>query len=112
MKIKRPVGTSRRPKEPRQARTRSWDPAEHLDSGEAVEAYLDAAFEDGDPSLIAAAVGDVARAAGMTMIANRAGTGRESLYKALSRTGNPLFSTSVRVLAAVGYRLRVAPLRP
>jgi probable addiction module antidote protein len=77
-----------------------------------VVAYLNAAFDDGDPGLIAAAVGDVARACGMTNIAGRTGLGRESLYKALSRTGNPGFSTVLQVLAAAGYRVRVTRSRP
>ena len=68
--------------------------------------YLDAAFEDGDPALVAAALGDIARAAGMTGVARKAGLGRESLYKALSRDGNPELSTVLRVVDALGLRLK------
>jgi probable addiction module antidote protein len=65
---------------------RTWDAAEHLETGEAMAAYLDAALEDGDAALVAA-LGDIARAKGMSQIAREAGLGRESLYKALSTTG-------------------------
>lgn len=68
-------------------------------------AYLEAAFEDGDPSLIAAALGDIARAKGMSQIAREAGLGRESLYKALSPEGNPEFATIIKVVHALGLRL-------
>ncbi len=70
-------------------------------------AYLDAAFEDGDPALIVAALGDIARAKGMTQVAREAGLGRESLYKALSPTGNPEFTTILKVLNALGLRFHV-----
>jgi probable addiction module antidote protein len=82
-----------------------WDPAEHLETEEDIAAYLDAAFEEGDPSLIAAALGDVARAKGMAQIARDAGLGRESLYKALSPDGNPEFATIMKVVNALGIKL-------
>src|SRR5262249_55043271 len=72
-------------------------------------AYLEAALEDGDPAVIAASLGDIARAKGMTKVARKAGLGRESLYKALSRDGNPELGTVLRVLSAVGVRLRAFP---
>jgi probable addiction module antidote protein len=87
-----------------------WDPAQHLDSPEDIAAYLDAALEDGDPHLIAAALGDVARAKGMTQLARDAGLSRESLYRALSADGNPEFATVLRVLHALGVRLTAHPL--
>jgi len=62
-------------------RTKSWDAAEYLKSDGEMAAYLEAALEDGDPALVAAALGDIARAKGMTDIARDAGLGRESLYK-------------------------------
>jgi len=68
-------------------------------------AYLEAALEDGDPALIAAALGDIARAKGMSQIARETGLGRESLYKALSPDGNPEFSTVLKVVRALGLRL-------
>jgi probable addiction module antidote protein len=85
--------------------TRSWDVVEHLETEEEMAAYLEAALEDGDPGLIAAALGDIARAKGMAQIARDAGLGRESLYKALSPDGNPEFSTVLKVVRALGLRL-------
>ena len=86
-------------------KTTLWDPSEYLDSPEAIAAYLEAAFEDGDPALIAAALGDIARAMGMTEIAGRAGVTREALYKALSATGDPRLSTFLGVMKALGIKL-------
>lgn len=90
-------------------RTRPWNPADHLETDEDIVAYLEAAFEDGDPALIAAALGDVARARGMTKVAADAGLGRESLYKALSPNGNPEFATVLKVMQALGLRLHASP---
>jgi len=89
------------------ARTRPWDPAEHLTSKADIAAYLEAAMEDGDPALIAAALGDVARASGMAKVARKSGLARESLYKALSPTGNPEFATVLKVMRALGLKLSV-----
>ena len=86
-------------------RTRAWDAAEYLTSRDDMAAYLEAALEDGDVALIAAALGDIARATGMTKIARKTGLGRESLYKALSPDGNPELATVLRVLRALGIRL-------
>jgi probable addiction module antidote protein len=86
-------------------RTRKWDAVQHLKTDEDMAAYLEAAFEDGDPALIAAALGDIARAKGMTDIARETGLGRESLYKALSPDGNPELSTLLKVMKALGLRL-------
>lgn len=95
----------------RKVKTRRWDPVEHLDTEARVARYLDAALEDGDPELVAAALGDIARARGMSRIAAAAGLGRESLYKALSRDGNPGLATILRVVKALGLRLRAAPAK-
>jgi len=89
-------------------KTRSWDAAEHLTTDEDMAAYLEAALEDGDPALISAALGDIARAKGMSQIAQETGLGRESLYKALSPGGNPEFSTVLKVVRALGLRLHAA----
>ncbi|MCZ7560608.1 MAG: putative addiction module antidote protein [Burkholderiaceae bacterium] len=89
--------------------TTTWDPAEHLDTEAAMAAYLDAALEDGDPALVAAALGDIARAKGMTQVAREAGLGRESLYKALSPAGNPEFATIMKVVSALGLKLHATP---
>ncbi len=88
--------------------THPWDPAHHLETDEDIVAYLEAAFEDGDPTLIAAALGDIARARGMTEVAAEAGLGRESLYKALSPNGNPEFATVLKVMHALGLRLHAS----
>ena len=92
-------------------KTRPWDAADHLHDELDVAAYLDAAFEDGDPQLIAAALGDVARSHGMTRIAAKTGLGRESLYKALSAEGNPGFATVLKVMQALDFRLVLRPLK-
>src|SRR5882757_382518 len=76
--------------------------------GRDIAHYLDAVFEDGDPALITAALGDVARAKGMSQVAQEAGLGRESLYKALSPEGNPEFGTVLKVIRALGLKLKVA----
>ena len=86
-----------------------WDVTEHLDSEDAIAAYLDAVFEDGDPKLIAAAIGDVARARGMSEIAEKSGLSRESLYRALSSDGNPEMATVLKVMRALGMRVSVTP---
>ena len=83
----------------------------HLNTEEAMVTYLEAALEDGDAAVIAAALGDVARAKGMTKVARKAGLGRESLYKALSPNGNPEFATVLRVIEALGLKLHAAPAR-
>jgi probable addiction module antidote protein len=88
-------------------KTQLWDAANHLETKEDMAAYLEAALEDGDPALIAAALGDVARSKGMTQISRDTGLGRESLYKALSVEGNPEFSTILKVFQALGLRLQV-----
>ena len=85
--------------------TKPWDVAEHLETEEDMVAYLEAALEDGDPALVTAALGDIARAKGMTQIARETGLGRESLYKALSPDGNPEFATVLKVIKALGLQL-------
>ncbi len=90
--------------------TYHWDAAEHLETKEDMAAYLEAALEDGDPHLVAAALGDIARSKGMTNIARETGLGRESLYKALSLEGNPEFATVLKVIQSLGLRLRATPL--
>lgn len=82
-----------------------FDPAEHLDSARAIAEYLTAMIEDGDPALLAAALGDIARARGMTEIAKASGITREALYKALRPGAQPRFDTIARVCSALGVRL-------
>lgn len=87
-----------------------WDPLDHLHTPADLAGYLEAAIEIGDPQLIAAVLGDIARAKGMTHIARATGLGRESLYKALSPNGNPEFATVLRVIAALGLKLKAVPV--
>lgn len=91
-------------------KTTPYDTADYLDSEEAIAAYLDAAFEEGDPTYITHALGMVARARGMSEVARKAGLSRESLYRALSSGGNPELTTVIKVMNAVGVRLSAAPL--
>ena len=92
--------------------TRLWDAAEHLETEEDMATYLDAALAEGDSALVVAALGDIARAKGMSQIAREAGLGRESLYKALSPSGNPEFATILKVVSALGLRLHVQAAQP
>ncbi len=87
-----------------------WDPTKYMQTPEDIAAHLDAAFEDGDPAVIAAVLGDIARARGMTDIANSTGLGRTSLYKALSRDGHPELATVLKVVSALGLRLTTTPV--
>jgi len=89
-------------------KTRRWDAADYLKTKRDVAAYLEAALEEGDPNLFAAALGDVARAKGMTHIARDTGLGRESLYKTLSPDGNPEFATVLKVLHSLGVKLHAS----
>jgi probable addiction module antidote protein len=86
-------------------KTRAWDIATQLDTPQRIALYLEAAFEDGDPALIAAAIGDAARAYGMTQLAKDSGLAREALYRALSEDGNPELATVLKVLKVFGLRL-------
>jgi probable addiction module antidote protein len=91
---------------------RRFDPVDYLKTPADMAGYLEAALEDGDPQLLTAVLGDIARAQGMTEIARATGLGRESLYKALSATGNPEWSTVLRVITALGLTLKVVPTPP
>ncbi len=86
-------------------KTRSYDAAEYLATEEEMAAYLEAAFEEGEPALVVQALGTIAKARGMSQIARETGLGRESLYKALSLGGNPEFATVIKVIRALGIRL-------
>ncbi len=92
---------------PKKVRTYKWDPARHLKNDKDRVAYLDAALEDGDPGVIAAVLGDIARSKGMARVAKKAGLGRESLYKALSQGGNPKLDTFMKITQALGFKLGV-----
>ena len=88
-------------------KTTRYDVVEHLRTPEEMAAYLEACFEEagGDAAFIAKALGDIARARGMTQVARDAGLSRESLYKALSGERSPDFETILKVVNALGLRL-------
>ncbi len=87
--------------------TTKYDVAEHLRTPEEMAAYLEACLEeaDGDVTFIAKALGDIARAKGMSQVARDAGLSRESLYKALSGDRAPTFDTILKVINALGLKL-------
>lgn len=86
---------------------RKWDSAEYLKSDEDMALYLEACLAEAgdDAAFIAKALGNIARAKGMTQLARDTGLGRESLYKALSGEGNPSFATILKVMSALGIKL-------
>lgn len=87
-----------------------FDITEHLDSEEAVAAYLTMVIEENDPSELAHALGIVARARGMTQVAREAGLVREALYKALRPNAHPRFETVAKVCTALGVKLVAQPM--
>ena len=87
-----------------------WDVSEYLGTSEDVVDYLNAALEENDPALLQAALGDVAKARGMTQIAHDVGVGRESLYKSLRSDGSPSFKTITKVAQALGVRIVFEPV--
>ena len=91
-------------------RLKKLDVIDFLDSDEMIVEYLNAALEENDPGFFAKAIGDVARAKGMTSISEATGLGRQSLYKALSNGGNPRIDTLFRVLETLNIRLAVTGL--
>ncbi len=88
---------------------RKWDSAEHLKTEEDMQAYLQACIEESnnDAAFIAKALGNIARAKGMTQLSKDTGLGRESLYKALSGEVNPSFDTVLKVVKALNLRLTI-----
>ncbi|MGS0891243.1 addiction module antidote protein [Burkholderia stagnalis] len=86
-----------------------FDGSKYLKDEETIRHYLAQAFEDGDPRLIQAALGNVAKARGMTALARESGVKREALYRALSEGGNAEFATIMKVVGALGLHLTVAP---
>ena len=86
---------------------KKFDPVDFLDSDEVMIEYLNIALAEGDPKYFAQALGNVARAKGMTAVSEQTGLGRQSLYKTLSGDGNPSVDTLFKVLAALGVRMAI-----
>ena len=93
-------------------KTRPFDAANYLNSEEDIAAYLSVVMEDGDPALLGAALGDIARSRGMTQLARDTGLSRESLYKSLSGERAPNSDTLFKVIKALGFQLTLAPVVP
>ena len=87
--------------------SKTFDVVDYLKTEKDIAAYLSAVLEDGDPALFVAAIGDIARAKGMTEIAKKSGVTRESLYRALKIEARPRFETVTRVVQALGMKLSV-----
>ena len=101
--------TLQMPKTRKTAKAKPFDAAEYLDSPEMIAAYLNEAFESEDASAIAVAIGTVARARGMSAVAEKAGLSRENLYRALGGEAKPEFGTVIKVLHALGIDLVAQP---
>ncbi|MGH6774290.1 addiction module antidote protein [Brucella tritici] len=89
---------------------RRYDAANYLRTEDDIAAYIEAVMEDGDPALIAAALGDVARARNLSQLAREVGMSRQGLDKALSGNGNPSLATVMKVANALGLRLSLKPI--
>lgn len=90
--------------------TTKFDIASYLDSNEMIAEYLNVVLEEGNSSDIVAAIGHIAKAIGMTKIAQETGLSRPSLYKALSEDAKPQFDTIMKVLRAIGGQLKISPI--
>ena len=90
--------------------TSKFDIADYLDSNEMIAEYLNAVLEEGNDSEIVTAIGHVAKAIGMTKIAEETGMSRPSLYKALADGAKPQFATIMKILKAVGGQVQVNPI--
>ncbi|AWK42076.1 putative addiction module antidote protein [Photorhabdus laumondii subsp. laumondii] len=84
---------------------KEYDIAEHLNSEEEMQMYLNEIMEDGDPALVLSALGDIARARNMSQLSREVGMSREGLYHALSGKGNPTFSAMMKITKALGLKL-------
>ena len=91
-------------------KTRPFDMANYLSNEEEIAEYLRQVLEDGDPAELAAALGDIARARGMTQLARDTGLSRESLYKSLSGERAPSSDTLFKVMRALGFQLTIQPV--
>lgn len=92
--------------------TRAFDMANYLNNEAEITEYLRQVLEDGDPAELAAALGDIARARGMTQLARDTGLSRESLYKSLSGERAPSSDTLFKVMRALGFQLTIQPIAP
>ncbi len=90
--------------------TYPWDAVAHLETKEDIAAYLEAALEDGDPSLVIAVLGDIARSQGMRNIASETGLGSEHLYKDSLSESNLEFTAVIKILQALGLRFQTVPI--
>jgi probable addiction module antidote protein len=86
-----------------------WDAAEFLENQADIDAYLEAAFDTGDPKQITKALGNAARAQGMRAVASKTGLAREHLYTSFSENGNPTLQTLTAMMDSLGYQLAVVP---
>ena len=89
--------------------TSKFDIADYLDSNEMIAEYLNSVLEEGNDSEIIVAIGNIAKAIGMTKIAEKTGLSRPSLYKALSEGAKPQFATIMKVLKALGGQIQINP---
>ncbi len=89
--------------------TKKWDASEHLDSPEIIIEYLKAALEEEDTEVLMVAIGNIAKAKGMSEIAKKTKLNRQSLYKTLSPKGSPKFETVLKVLRALNLKLTIEP---
>lgn len=89
----------------------AFDVSAHLDDEETIRAYLSAALEDPNPDAFLMALGNVAKARGMTQLAESAGVGRQSLYKALAPGAQPRYDTVLKLISALGLKLAVQGAR-
>jgi probable addiction module antidote protein len=104
------VGNDQEGTDMRKTKVSRFDVADHLDSEEMIAEYINAALEDGGVDVLMAAIGDVAKARGISKVAADAGVGRESLYKTLSGDAKPKAETVFKLLRALGVKLQAAPV--
>ncbi|MCL2403823.1 MAG: putative addiction module antidote protein [Coriobacteriia bacterium] len=88
-----------------------YDTADYLKTEEDIAGYIDAVLEENDPQLLIAALGDVARARGMSSVAKEVGASREHLYRSLSADGNPSATTLLKIISVLGIQLHATPAK-
>lgn len=90
--------------------TKKWDAGEYLDSPEMIREYLQATIEEGDTEALVVALGNIAKARGMTELSNKTNLNRQHLYRALSADGSPKLETIVKILKAFDLKLTIEPI--